>query len=124
MLVPNFHQLWDAAETDYCGLVSGSKADKAALFENFYGKLKTAPMIKQCPVNMECTLVQIVDFPKYDLFIGEVVETYCEEQCLTDDTVDFSKVQPILFVMNDRSYWTLGKRLAAAWAVGKELQRR
>jgi flavin reductase (DIM6/NTAB) family NADH-FMN oxidoreductase RutF len=73
---------------------------------------------------MECTLVQIVDFPKYDLFIGEVVETYCEEQCLTDDTVDFSKVQPILFVMNDRSYWTLGKRLAAAWAVGKELQRR
>jgi len=34
-------------ETDYCGIVSGKKTDKAKLFENFYGKLKTAPMIKQ-----------------------------------------------------------------------------
>ena len=106
-------------ETDYCGLVSGKNTDKGALFESFYGKLKTAPMIKQCPINMECRLIQTVDFPRHDLFIGEVVDTYCDEQCLTDDAVDFSKVQPILFVMTDTSYWRLGKRLAKAWDVGK-----
>jgi len=26
-----------------------------------------------------------------------------------------------LFVMNDRSYWTLGKKIAKAWDIGKEL---
>jgi len=33
--------------------------------------------------------------------------------------VDFSKVQPILFAMNDKSYWKLGERLARAWHAGK-----
>ena len=42
-----------------------------------------------------------------------------DEVVLTDGVVDFGKVQPILFVMNDRSYWSLGKKLAEAWSVGK-----
>jgi len=109
-------------ETDYCGLVSGKKADKASVFENFYGKLKTAPMIKECPINMECKLIRTVDFPQHDIFIGEVVETYCDEECLADGIVDFAKIQPILFVMNDKSYWKLGERFAKAWDIGKELK--
>ena len=106
-------------ETDYCGLVSGKNVDKAALFEVFYGNLKTAPMIEECPINMECRLVQTVDFPRHDIFIGEIVEAYCQERYLTEGIVDFSKVQPILFAMNDKSYWKLGERLARAWHVGK-----
>jgi len=31
--------------TDYCGLVSGFKADKSGVFDVFYGMLKTAPII-------------------------------------------------------------------------------
>jgi hypothetical protein len=109
-------------ETDYCGIVSGKKVDKAKLFETFYGNLQTAPMIKGCPLNMECKLIKTVDFPNHDVFVGEVVETYCDEQYLTDDIVDFSKIQPILFVMNDRSYWKLRERFAKAWNIGNELK--
>ena len=109
-------------ETDYCGLVSGRDVDKSELFESFYGKLETAPMIKKCPINMECRLTQTIDFPKHELFIGDIVETYCDEQYLIDDIVDFSRVQPILFVMNDRSYWKLGARFARAWHIGKDLK--
>jgi flavin reductase (DIM6/NTAB) family NADH-FMN oxidoreductase RutF len=108
--------------TDYCGLVSGKNVDKSKLFEIFYGKLETAPMIKACPINMECKLVRTVDFPNFDFFIGEVIETYTDEECLTDGVVDFSKVQPILFVMNDKSYWKLGERFAKAWNIGKGLK--
>ena len=43
-------------ETDYCGLFSGKLRDKSTLFKTFYGKLKTAPMIEECSVNMECEL--------------------------------------------------------------------
>ena len=107
-------------KTDHCGLVSGKTTDKAALFKTFYGKLKTAPMIEECPLNRECTLVKTVDFPTHDIFIGTVAATYCDEAALTEGTVDFSKVQPILFVMNDKSYWKLGDKFAKAWDVGKE----
>jgi flavin reductase (DIM6/NTAB) family NADH-FMN oxidoreductase RutF len=111
-------------ETDYCGIVTGKKVDKTKLFETFYGKLRTAPMIKECPLSMECRLSKTVDFPDHDVFVGEVVETYVDEECLTEEIVDFSKIQPILFVMNDRSYWKLGDRIGKAWHVGNELKNR
>ena len=40
-------------KADYCGMVSGRRVDKAALFEVFYGETKTAPMIGECKVTME-----------------------------------------------------------------------
>ena len=108
-------------KTDYCGLVSGKTQDKSDLFKTFYGKLKTAPMIGQCLINMECKLIKTIDFPTHDVFVGQIEGTYCDESVLTDGVVDFEKVQPILFVMNDRSYWKLGSRFAKAWNVGKTL---
>jgi flavin reductase (DIM6/NTAB) family NADH-FMN oxidoreductase RutF len=110
-------------ETDYCGLVSGRKADKSKLFETFYGTLEKAPMIVGCPVNMECRLVGKVDMPSHDLFLGEVVETHVDESCTNGDKIDFSKVHPILFAMYDKSYFKLGERFADAWSVGKELMK-
>jgi len=116
--VPSVRQV---KETDYCGLVSGKNADKASSFTTFYGTLRTAPLIKECPINMECELIKTVDFPNHDIFIGRIIETYCEETVLKESVVDFSKVQPLLFVMNDRSYYRIGRRIAGAWEVGKEL---
>lgn len=109
-------------ETDYCGIASGKNVDKTGLFDIFYGSLETAPMIRQCPINMECRLIKTVDFPKHDVFVGEVIQTHCDDRVLTEGVVDFSKVQPILFVMNDRSYWKLGPQFAKAWSIGKELK--
>jgi len=111
-------------ETDYCGLVSGKNEDKAALFKTFYGPLETAPMIEQCAINMECELGKTVDFPNHDIFIGRIAETYCDETVLTDGNVDFGKVQPILFVMNDRSYWKVGSKIGKAWNIGKEIAKK
>jgi flavin reductase (DIM6/NTAB) family NADH-FMN oxidoreductase RutF len=111
-------------ETDYCGLVSGRRVDKTKLFSVFYGKLKTAPMIAECPISMECKLTKVVDFPKHDIFIGEIVATYAEETVLTDGVVDYSKVQPFFFTMTDNGYWKLGERFAQAWNVGKVLEKK
>ncbi len=115
----NIPSVAQVTETDYCGLVSGKRANKAGLFDVFYGTLKTAPMSAECPVNMECKLVQTVDFPKHEVFIGEIVATYADDSVLTDGTVDFAKVRPILFTMPDQGYWKLGERFATAWSVGK-----
>jgi flavin reductase (DIM6/NTAB) family NADH-FMN oxidoreductase RutF len=110
-------------KTDYCGLVSGKTENKAELFKTFFGKLKTAPMIEECAINMECELIRTVDFPNHDVFVGKIVNTFCDEEILNEGDVDFAKVKPLLFVMNDRSYWSLGKKVAKAWAVGKKLDK-
>ncbi len=110
-----------AEETDYCGMVSGRKADKATLFETFYGKLKTAPMIQECPFSVECRLVQTVDMPAEELFIGEIVTAYCSEECLSEGEPDLKKMNPFLLIMPDRKYFTLGKEIGPAWGMGKKL---
>ena len=110
-------------ETDYCGLVSGKNTDKSQLFEVFYGGLPHAPLIAACPVAMECRLYDVYDFPKYDLFIGEIVETHVEESVLTDGKVDITKVRPLLFDMASKRYWSLGQDLAGCWYEGLKLKR-
>lgn len=113
-----------AEATDYCGLVSGRKIDKAGLFDSFYGKLGTAPMIRECPISFECRLVQTVDLPAEELFIGEIVNTYCDEDCLGEGRApDLKKIDPFMLVMNDRKYFSLGKEIGRAWEIGKKLKR-
>jgi len=110
-------------KTDYCGLVSGKDVDKSQMFKIFYGQLKTAPMIEECPVNMECRLVKNVDFPAHDIFMGEVVATYADESVLDDQgRLDYALLKPILFTMHDAGYWRLGERFADAWSIGKSLK--
>lgn len=109
--------------TDYCGLVSGKNEDKAPLFDIFYGDLKTAPMIRECPVCMECSLEKIVDFPSHDVFVGEVKQTYAHDTVIVDGKVDISRVKPLLFDMSSIKYWSLGNELGKCWSVGKQLKK-
>ncbi len=110
--------------TDYCGIVSGHKADKSALFETFYGKLETAPMIEECPINLECKLIETLEFDTHDALMGEIVEAYAEERYLTDGVPDIKKIDPIIFSTGDSNYWRVGDHLAQAFKVGKKLQAR
>jgi flavin reductase (DIM6/NTAB) family NADH-FMN oxidoreductase RutF len=108
-------------ETDCCGLKSGKDNNKAALFKTFYGLLKNAPMIEECKVNMECRLIKTVDFPNHDVFVGKIVTSYCDDSVLTNGVLDLEKLQPILFSMQTRNYYSIGEKLAKAWSIGKEL---
>lgn len=110
-------------KTDYCGLVSGKDTDKSDLFDVFYGDLRTAPMIKECAINMECRLIDVIDFKTHDVFVGEAVETYVDESVLSDNTVDISKIKPLLFDMTSKKYWSLGEEVAKCWDAGKELKK-
>lgn len=110
-------------KTDYCGLVSGKKTDKSGVFEVFYGELKTAPMIRECPLCLECRLVNIVELPTNHLFIGEIVAAYTEADYLTDDRPDVVKINPLLLTMPDNNYWTVGGLAGKAWSAGKKLKK-
>jgi flavin reductase (DIM6/NTAB) family NADH-FMN oxidoreductase RutF len=109
-------------KTDYCGLVSGKRVDKSNIFKVFYGELETAPMIEECPINMECKLLQTIEMPEHELFVGKVVQTYVAKEYMSGKTVDIEKVKPLMFCMWDRGYYQLGAKIADAWSVGKEIK--
>lgn len=109
-------------ETDYCGIISGAKADKVkdCGFKVFYGGLKTAPLIEQCPINLECQVMHILNLGSHALVVGRVVETYFSEDCLTDGKPDIIKVRP--FVFGPGGYFTVGEAFAEPFKVGKEIK--
>lgn len=107
-------------EADYVGLVSGKQTKKSDVFEVFYGDLKTAPIIKNCPLSMECQLVDIYDTKTHDVLIGEIVSTYADDEVLVEGKVDISKVDPLLFDMSNRNYWSLGEIVGKCWFEGKK----
>jgi flavin reductase (DIM6/NTAB) family NADH-FMN oxidoreductase RutF len=107
-------------ESDFCGLYSGSKVDKSEVFDVFYGELKTAPMISECPVNLECKLLRTVKFMVNEFFVGEVVEAFVNEECVTDGHGDVGLVDPLLYEGGSLpKYWKLGEKLARAFEIGK-----
>lgn len=110
-------------KVDYCGIVSGKKVDKSWVFESVFGELKTAPLIKDCPVSMECRLVNHLELPTHDVFIGEIAATYADETVLTHGKIDIAKLKPILFDMSSRKYWSLGAAIGDCWDVEKKMER-
>jgi flavin reductase (DIM6/NTAB) family NADH-FMN oxidoreductase RutF len=111
-------------QTDYCGIVSGKKTDKSEIFDVFYGELKTAPMVKECPLCMECRLVETVESGLNEIFIGEITGLFTEERYMTEGKPDFVKMKPLILSQPDTSYWNLGQPVAKAWNVGKKYKHR
>jgi len=113
-------------ETDYCGLKSGARVNKGEVcrFRVFYGKLESAPLIEQCPLNLECRLVHILNLGTHALVIDRIEETHVSESCLTDGKPDVTKMKPFLYATTPAGHYrAFGEVIAQAFSVGKELKR-
>lgn len=120
--VPSVHQ---AKEVDYCGIVSGAKTDKTAVckFNVFYGKLETAPMVSQCPVNLECRVEHMLDLGSHVLVIGKIEEVHVSGNCFTGEHPDVNKIKPLLWTyLPANVYQGLGEVVAKAFKAGLELK--
>ncbi|WP_054032342.1 flavin reductase family protein [Desulfatitalea tepidiphila] len=120
--VPSVDQV---RETDYCGIVSGARKDKTrdCAFEVFYGELETAPLIAQCPLNLECKVIHMLNLGSHTLVVGQVVETHVSEACTTDGLPDVAKVKPLVYSAGaEKAYHGVGAALGLAFSAGKELK--
>jgi flavin reductase (DIM6/NTAB) family NADH-FMN oxidoreductase RutF len=106
------------ADVDYCGIHSGKDVDKSKLFEVFYGALETAPLISQCPINLECKVTDSRDLGTHILIVGEIVETYISSDCVSNGRPDIEKIKPILFSIGSMAYHGVGEELGQAYKVG------
>jgi flavin reductase (DIM6/NTAB) family NADH-FMN oxidoreductase RutF len=112
-------------EVDLCGIVTGEKVDKvkACKFKVFYGKVETAPMVEQCPVNLECRVEHMLDLGSHVLVIGRIEETYVTGKCFTADHPDVKKIDPLIYTtLPANHYQDFGQVVAKAFKVGLELK--
>jgi flavin reductase (DIM6/NTAB) family NADH-FMN oxidoreductase RutF len=108
-------------KVDYCGIYSGENTDKSQIFTIFYGELKTAPLIQECPVNLECKTLHYLDLGSHTLVVGEIIETFITEGCLVDGKGDPEKIDPLIFIPGTSKYHRLGEEIAPAFQIGKKL---
>jgi len=109
-----------ARQVDYCGIYSGAKRDKSELFNIFYGELKTAPLIRECPVNLECRVIHRLNLKSHEFVVGEIIETYVNEDCFTKEKPDPEKIDPLIYTPGVMKYQRLGEVVGNAFNLGKE----
>jgi len=112
-------------ETDYCGIATGAKHDKAkdCNFKVFYGEVANAPFIEQCPVNIGCTAEHILNLGSHYLIAGPIKEILVSDDCMTDGKPDASKIDPIIYMSYPAvKYHAVGKFIGPAFCIGKEIK--
>lgn len=107
-------------KADFVGGVSGAKTDKSKVFDYDVGTTG-APIIRDAPLCMECTVDAVYETEGFDNFILKISNTYAEETALDENgKPDFEKISPVLFEMPEYSYLSAGKRIAKCLKMGKE----
>lgn len=73
-------------EYDYLGSHSGRDEDKFAALDLKWtdGDVVNAPILTDCPVSIECTVVDSIQPGTHELFIGKVEAVHVDEQYLDE----------------------------------------
>ncbi|BAT71222.1 flavin reductase domain-containing protein [Thermosulfidibacter takaii ABI70S6] len=94
-------------EVDLCGTVSGKNVNKfeACNFTPFMGEKTGVPLIKECPINIECRVKHTLELGVHTLFVGEVLNVYVNE----DLHESIKEIDPLAYVPLTGEYVSLGE---------------
>jgi len=95
-----------------CGRVSGRRIDKFAYtgLTALPASVVRPPLIAECPVNLECKVIDVQVVGDHDLFLGEVVAQHVDADVLdADSRIRVERLDGFAFVLGE--FWTLGKRM-------------
>lgn len=87
-------------EYAYLGSHSGRDEDKLKALDMKIGEGKkvNAPLLLDCPVNIECTVVDSIKTGSHEMFVGKVTYIHAHEELIQENgRVDFSKINIIKF---------------------------
>lgn len=98
-------------QVDFCGAVSGRKENKFQRtgFTPLPGKIIDAPLIQECPINVECRVQERIPLGSHDLFLGKVLAVRASESVMKGDRLDVAEVAPLAYTPVSHEYWSLGE---------------
>lgn len=94
-------------ETDFCGNRSGRDYDKFKEMNltPLPGKVVGSPMIKECPVNLECQVRQSMVLGSHEMFIAEIVAVHIDAELMNDKgRLDIDKLKPLVYCTVAQEY--------------------
>lgn len=101
-----------AFAVDYCGVKSGKDINK---FEKMKltplkGEQVSAPLIKECPVNIECRVTERKSLGSHDMFLAKVLCVHADKRYLDKKgAFNFQAAEPICYAHG--KYYALGREL-------------
>ena len=110
--VLNIPGVQNLKEVDICGETHGDKADKFELtnFTKEDALFVKPKLLKECPINMECRVKDVIIIEDSHLFIGEVLKVHMDESIFDSiGKINYLKLNPILY--GDKSYWSIGDNI-------------
>lgn len=83
--VVNVPSVREAKAVDYCGVVSGRDVDKFKQTGLTAGPASKvgAPILVECPVNIECRVRQEIELGSHTMFIAQIVAVQADERLIT-----------------------------------------
>ena len=125
----SFADIRTVAESDYFGLVSGSKVpDKVARagFTVTPSPNVDAPIINEYKMALECKVVTFDEDENGGArVVGEIVNMSADESILDEEgNIDLGKLQPVIFDSSKNTYRVVGEKVGDAWGSGKAIQER
>ena len=102
-----------AKATDYCGVRSGKDVDKwkeMHLTKGAANELEFAPIIQECPVNIECKVEEVKELGSHHMFIARVVSVQVDEEYI-DETGKFCLNETGLMAYSHGEYLKLGEKI-------------
>lgn len=100
-----------AYATDFCGVRSGRDVDKwkeMKLTKGASNELSYAPIIEECPVNIECKVEEIKELGTHHMFIAKVVSVQVDEKFMNENG-KFCLNDTGLMAYSHGEYRTLGE---------------
>jgi len=113
-------------EADYFGIASGKHVDKfsATGLTPAKSEVVNAPYVNEFPFVLECQLLRSVEIGGHTQFIGEIKDTKVDEDLVKDDDPLIEKIAPLIFALDNFSYYGVGKYVAKAFSIGKEIKQK
>jgi flavin reductase (DIM6/NTAB) family NADH-FMN oxidoreductase RutF len=120
--VVNIPRTGQVAKVDRAGVCSGIEHDKFRELE-FTARPAThvsAPLIAECPINIECVVRHQFNLGAHDLYIAEILGTHYDAGVLDErGRVDTAKLDVMAYVEGE--YWSLGERLGSYGRASRSL---
>jgi flavin reductase (DIM6/NTAB) family NADH-FMN oxidoreductase RutF len=121
--VVNIPRADQVAAVDLAGVWSGAEHDKFKElgFTARPAKLVAAPLIDECPINIECVVRHQLALGAHDLYLAEIVATHYDEELLDSrGRLRTAELGAMAYV--DGEYWSLGERLGSYGQAAKALK--
>ena len=78
---------------NYLGSVSGRDEDKLDKINKRDGDIVNASILTDCPVNIECTVINSIITGSHEMFIGKVECIHADEDIINEKgDIDYSKI--------------------------------